>query len=260
VDEYFGVMRPGLYPGKVAPGSRGLRTALITYDGLPSRPHSLGRRDAIQVWRSVSGFISECASISHQKQELAVRGLDRKPAEAEKQVLSEAQSLFGEPRVGRTGPRGEIRENTFALRPEQIGDVAAWVVSHGSTLPVNLGDYPGWPSLQAAISMLFILVDPTTGALLPHQGTEQYGGQGFDGYCASGLGESRMRVGLTNGSCWCYVALSFPFEEPTEGFRAYADQLQRRLPFEFSDKHWARWQLNKAGTAYYSRKIQPRRG
>jgi hypothetical protein len=208
----------------------------------------------------VSGFISECASISHQKQELAVRGLDRKPAEAEKQVLSEAQSLFGEPRVGRTGPRGEIRENTFALRPEQIGDVAAWVVSHGSTLPVNLGDYPGWPSLQAAISMLFILVDPTTGALLPHQGTEQYGGQGFDGYCASGLGESRMRVGLTNGSCWCYVALSFPFEEPTEGFRAYADQLQRRLPFEFSDKHWARWQLNKAGTAYYSRKIQPRRG
>lgn len=69
MDEYVvvsGKMRPGLHPLKVAPGSQGLRPALITYDGLPSGPHSLRQKDAVQVWRSISGFVAECGSVSHQ--------------------------------------------------------------------------------------------------------------------------------------------------------------------------------------------------
>jgi hypothetical protein len=251
-----GRMRPGLHPLKVAPGSQGLRPALITYDGLPSGPHSLGRQDAVQVWRSVSSFLADCATMTHQSQVLSVYGLGRKPGKDEKSVLREARSRFGKPERRQTGPHGEMRENAFMLRFDQISDIADWVADRPMP-PIDLGYGWTWPTLRATVSLLFTLVDPLTDADLPYQGTEHYGGQGFDGYCASGLGESRMNVGLTNEKCWCYVALSFPFEEATEAFWAYVERLQRHLPFKLSDKHWTRWQLNKAGTAYRNRKIQP---
>jgi hypothetical protein len=241
------------------PYGSSLRPALITYDGLPSGPHSLGQQNAVQVCRSVSAFLSDCASVTYQSQVLSAYGLGPKPTKAEKCVLGEARSRLGEPKPRQTGPHGEMRENAFMLRPDQISDTADWV-AHRPLPPIDLGYGWTWPTLRATLSLLFTLVDPSTGAALPYQGAEHYGGQGFDGYCASGLGESRMNVGLTNEKCSCYVALSFPFEEPTEAFWACVEQLQRRLPFSFSDKHWTRWQLNKAGTAYRNRKIQPPRG
>lgn len=252
-------MRPGLYPLGVAPGSQGLRAALITYDGLPSGAHSLGQQGAVQVRRSIFGFLTDCASVLHQGQELSVYGVGRKPTKPEKEMLGEARSRFGKPTARKTGPYGEMRDNAFMLRSDQVADAAEWVASHRSMPPIDLGYGWVWPSLRVRLSVLFTLVDPLTGTTLPYQGTEHYGGQGFDGYCASGLGESRMNVGLTNGKCWCYVALSFPFEEATEELWAYVGQLQRFLPFKLSDKHWTRWQLNKAGTAYFNRKIQPPR-
>jgi hypothetical protein len=254
-----GRMRPGLQPFRVASGSQGLRPALITYDGLPSGPHSLGRQDAVKVWGSVSRFLADCASISDQRLALSVFGLGEHPTETEDKVLGEARTRLGEPTAQQSGPHGEMRENVFPLRPDQVSDAAEWVASHKSMPPIDLGYGWTWPTLRAMISSHFTLLDPVTGANLPFQGTAFYGGQGFDGYCASGLGESRMNLGLTNEKCWCYVALSFPWEEATDEFWAYADQLQSRLPFRFSGKHWARWQLNKAGTAYYSRKIRPPR-
>jgi len=259
VGEYIvvsGRMRPGLHPLGVAPGSRGLRPALITYDGLPSGPHRLGRQDAVQVWRSVSAFLAECTSVSHQTQTLSVFGLGRKPPKDEKKLLAEVRSRFGKPVAQQTGPYGEMRENAFMLTPDQISETAGWLESHRS-VPIDLGYGWTWPTLRTTVSLLFTLVDPLTGTTLPNQGTERYGSQGFDGYCASGLGESRMNLGLTNEKCWCYVALSFPFEEATGEFWAYAEQLRRRLPFKLSEKHWTRRQLNKAGTAYGRRKIQP---
>lgn len=175
-------------------------------------------------------------------------------------VLGEALSRFGKPTARHSGPHGEMRENVFVLRPDQISDAAEWVASHRSMPPIDLGYGWTWPTLRVTVSYLFTLVDPLTGTTLPHQGPEHYGGQGFDGYCASGLGESRMNVGLSNEKCWCYVALSFPYEEATEAFWAFVGQLQDRLPFRLSGKHWTRWRLNRAGTAYNNRKIQPPRG
>lgn len=252
-----GKMRPGLHPLEVAPGSHDLRTALITYHGLPSGPHSLGRQSAVEVWRSISGFLADCAMVLHQRQELSIHHLGRKPTRVEQEALDHARSRYGKPSQHKTGPRGEMREKAFLVRPDQMADAVEWVVSKNAMPPIDLGYGWVWPSVGVRLSVLFTLADLRTGVALPFQGTEHYGGQGFDGYCASGLGESLMNVGLTNGKSHCYAALSLPFEAATEGLWMYVEELQCRLPFKFSDKHWRLWRLNEAGTAYQSTKIQP---
>jgi hypothetical protein len=107
-------------------------------------------------------------------------------------------------------------------------------------------------AIAIAVEARFLLRDPVSGQLLEAQGAERYGGQRADPDRA--LGESFMSVRLSHPSM-CSLFLSLPFPDATPQAKAYATRFEAALPFRMSRRHWSRWQLNKAETRYYRRRI-----
>jgi hypothetical protein len=68
------------------------------------------------------------------------------------------------------------------------------------------------------------------------------------------LGTSVLYLRLSERST-CSIVLSLPFVEDSAEFHGYRRLLQQSLPFKLAPRRWSRWQLNKAGTRYYSRKV-----
>jgi hypothetical protein len=229
-----------------------LRSAIIVYDGLPissGGAHHIAIRNMVTVWAQLSEFLRECAiSVEYRKVELWFESGPSAPDSSEDTRLS-ATRLFGLPErrpLVSSSDGVRIYFSSWRLTYADIPRALDWLSEQDNPLD----DY-GMATTGLGMEIFFKLVDPHSGQALPFQGAEHYGHQnGF----RSPLGISWVNPRLSSKST-CGIELSLPYEEVTDELRETIAYFQKYLPFKLSRKHWSRWQLNKAGTRYYARKI-----
>jgi len=230
------------------------RPALIVYEGMPvssGGAHRLGRIGPAHVWKRLSSFLHECADPlgAHEARVLVYETVGT-PLSSIESAKSSATALFGESR-SRVAVAGvaEIREHSWKFNPMRLPDAIGWLTEPRASPSTSAG-----PSFVVSVQVRFRLKDPDSGVRLPFQGAEYYAHQTLgDG---RPLGESMLYARLGAKST-CSLTLCFPFADVSAEFVRCAGGIQRRLPFKLSAKHWARWQLNAAGRAYYARRISP---
>jgi len=92
------------------------------------------------------------------------------------------------------------------------------------------------------------------GRVLPNQGGEHY--LRFEGDPDRILGENYLDAELGKNN-YFYAYLSLPFEQADNKFLEYIDYFRRAFPCAMSKSTWKSWRLNKAGTGYVGRKLNP---
>jgi hypothetical protein len=65
-----------------------------------------------------------------------------------------------------------------------------------------------------------------------------------------------MALGALSKRSTLSVFFSLPFLDTSADFFRYVEFLTDNAPFEFSEKHWKMWKLNKAGSRYVPRRIE----
>jgi hypothetical protein len=229
------------------------RPALIVYDGLPvssGGAHGLGKRGPVDVWTQLSRFLHQCADlIGSYETALLVYEAAGKPLTPIESGKTSATTLFGMPqrRVAVTGVV-EILENSWGLGADQLPQALTWLTEQHLVPSLSTG-----PAFVVGLQARFRLKDPDSGEVLPFQGPEHYGHQTLGHQLP--LGVSMLYARLAARST-CSLTLCLPFTDVSPELMRCVVALQHRLPFKLSEKHWARWQLNAAGSAYYSRKIR----
>jgi hypothetical protein len=170
-------------------------------------------------------------------------------------AISETQSVtggFGEPTTRQialgTGGGPGLYQAAWSLDWTQLDTAVSLVAEHETPKAVM-----GLPALLAGFEAVFKLRDPSTGEILPWQGHEYYPQQDYLlGHAPFGL--SYISAQISREST-CAITLMLPFEDVTDEVRRIASDLDAHLPFRLSPKQWSRWQLNKAETSYYARKV-----
>jgi len=170
---------------------------------------------------------------------------DRRPLEVRRTQKS-ASSMFGASASSNIG-LGDVE--SWGIEAEAVPSAVDWLRDQAPPSGAR-GDW-----LNVEVDARFMLKDPESGAVLPFQGSEHYGEHDWSGGWGEILGLSRMRLRVSERST-CALVLSLPFEDAGLDLGSYVASLQHLVPFRLSDKHWNRWQLNKSGTRYYSRKIE----
>ena len=247
------------------------RQALIIYDGLPKSAggaHRLKKQDPLTAWESFSPFFRDCCTDAAQncaielyhagapsgglvKTMASLFGIDRPAVDRQIDTVRDAATaLFGHPRHKRIfSGAPSLHLNSWQLSHGQLTSAMEWITRQDPT-----PDIYGASGLVLSIESRFRLRDPRTGEALPFQGACCYGNQDLDGYGVVALGESRMLLRLATKPT-CSVVLSLPFEDISTELSEYVHQIQMRLPFGMSSKHWTRWQLNRSRTGYYPQKV-----
>lgn len=224
------------------------RAAVLAYDG--TRWHS-GGVQALKTKKAAAGgealerFRQNCTDAV---QPLFVR-VDLRNAPGHGRAYSDAHSRlrreFGEPRAD-FGRQSGGMSNWF-LKPTEFLP-ALRIVDDVQPIPVD-GVF-GILSVEYKIEFRFL--DMSSRRPLPFQEREDYvnAEADFDRF----LGKSFLSVEFSTR----HTASSFfslPFEDWNDDVAAYVRFIQAELPFRISDRRWKRWQLNKAGTRYFDRKI-----
>lgn len=135
------------------------------------------------------------------------------------------------------------------LDPLKAEDAVAWHDALGA-LPMN---WLGGTALLS-IDVRFRFTSPNDHGELPHQGSDSYLNQPYDGYGRL-LGESVCRLTLSSKSALS-VLFFLPFEDLGDPLWRYVAFLQAHAPFKFSERHWRQWHLNKKRTSYTAKKIK----
>lgn len=230
------------------------RSGLISYEGLPiasGGAHGLVRLKARDAWSATLQFLNECTTtVAPRRVTLALNGVEDTPPPLLERLRESAVAelgLYPSPHDRREyGSRGSTL--TWHVSTDRAPQAVAWRDSVGP-LPSN---WLGGPALLS-IDFQFRFKSPD-GLELPHQNSESYLRQAFDGYGAL-LGESGCRLTLSSRNTLS-VLLFLPFEEPGPDLWRYAAFLQSRLPFRFSLRHWKHWRLTKKGTSYVGRTVK----
>jgi hypothetical protein len=226
------------------------RPALIVYDGMPvssGGAHRLGRRQPPQIWTQLSGFLDDCADTTGPRKTMVLVyeavGRSLTPIQSAKKS---ATTIFGRPRSRMAV--SDIREHSWSFDPDRLPDALRWLAEQQQPVP----SLPTGTCSVVSVQVRFRLKDPDSGELLPFQDADAYGHQELRHGLP--LGESILyaRLGATST---CSLTLCLPYVEVSSELLRLAGALQRRLPFKLSAKHWARWQLNSTGRAYYARKV-----
>jgi hypothetical protein len=202
------------------------------------------------VWEKLSELLRTFTTCSTPDQALLLlHEGDHVERDGFERALASARRGFG---------RASSRQSVFGavVEHEHRWTLRAEEIPQALDLLRTLEPLPRHAYLGSAISIAaqarFLLRDPDTGRLLEGQGAALYGRQEAD--VDRLLGESFLSVRLS-GSSTCSLFLSLPFPDATPEAKAYVTRLEVSLPFRMSRKHWTRWQLNKAGTRYYRRRI-----
>jgi len=225
------------------------RPALIVYDGMPvssGGAHRLGRQHPSEVWTGLARFLDECTDPIGPCETMALVyeavGRSFAPIQAAK---TSSTTLFGPPhsRIAAS----DIREHSWLFDPDRLPGALEW-----------LAERPPVPSLATgtcfvvSVQARFRMKDPDSGELLPFQSAESYGRQELRHGLP--LGESILYARLGARST-CSLTLCLPYVGVSHELLRVVGAVQRRLPFELSARHWARWQLNSTGSSYYARKV-----
>lgn len=224
---------------------------LITYDGLPissGGAHRIRGDDKRETWHRLSACLQSHTTFQVPS---AVRLLlyEGKGTDASffKRAHKATKLVFGA--SDKRSRSSDFDEHVWSL---SAGDVEK-AIDHCDTLrPFPKHDLGG--PLVLAIQSEFALLDISTGAILPNQGTSVYGSQLVARYGIE-LGMSGIYVRLGSRMS-CAIYLSFPFADLDIEMVGLAKELDRCLPFRLSTKHWMQWRLNRAGTSYYPRRVK----
>ncbi len=229
--------------------------SLITYDGLPissGGAHRLRGRDIRLAWRSIQTFLTQLTDYERPDGlRLVLYDDNRMDIAYHERALEFANKAFGSGarRLKVLGDQYRMHETVWNLHTAQFDEALSLV----ETLGPGRGGFTGG-SLVLELVTGFHLADPETGRVFAGQGRQEYGGQEVETDLF--LGESSLRLFLGKPIA-CGLFLSLPFPEVTDELRAYVSLIDENLPFRLSPHHWARWQLNGAGTGYYKRVIPP---
>ncbi len=228
------------------------QAALITYDGLPvsaGGAHRIRGRDRQRIWQELQTFMRLFTTYDEPDAvDLVLYEDESVDTEFVTRARGAATSKFGRASRRRlVSGAVEVYEDGWRLGPGRVDD--------GLRLIRDLEPFGNhWLGGPVTLRILthFRLKDPDTGLILAYQGSVNYRDQKADNGLP--LGESSLGVHLARPSA-CGLFLSLPFADVTPELIAYVSRLAAYLPFRLSPKHWTRWQLNRAGTRYYRRRL-----
>jgi hypothetical protein len=226
--------------------------ALITYDGLPvsaGGAHRIRGRDRQRIWQELQTFMRLFTTYDQPDAvELVLYEDESVDTEFIARARGAAAGKFGRASRRRlVSGAVEVYTDEWRLGPARVDDGLGLI----RDLEPFDNHWLGGP-LMLRILAHFRLKDPDTGLILAHQGSAAYRDQKADNGLP--LGESSLGVYLARPST-CGLFLSLPFAAVTPELIAYVSRLAGYLPFRLSPKHWTRWQLNRAGTRYYRRRV-----
>ena len=204
------------------------------------------------VWNEIREFLETCTTCREpQRVRLLLSEGTHLDADFFARAQRAATDCFGRPkrRLAIVGADGEVFERAWEVDPEEIDGALA--LMHGvEPIPEHLRS----GALVLAVEASFRLRDPDSGEPFPGQDPALYGHQEVDWNLPLGLSRIYLRL---SGRSTCALFLSLPFPSVSRELREYVAELEARLPFRLSPKHWSRWQLNAQGTRYYKRRVTP---
>jgi hypothetical protein len=229
--------------------------ALIAYDGLPVAAgggHGLGRKDRSVIWEQIREFLQTCTTCREpQRVRLLLSEGTKLDAGFFDRANRAATDRFGRPqrRLAIVGAGGEVYERAWEVDPHEI-DGALALMQRVEPIPEHLRS----GVLVLAVEASFRLREPHAGEPFPGQDPALYGHQEAAWNLPLGLSRIYLRL---SGRSTCALFLSLPFPAVSPALREYVTELEARLPFRLSPKHWSRWQLNAKSTRYYKRRVAP---
>jgi len=166
--------------------------------------------------------------------------------------LRSVRDRFGDT-VARSRVVGNCIGHQRLIAAEQLNSVLEYV---DSLAPLPKLPLPKLAPLTIYATMRFRLVAPATREVLPFQNPADYLNQdaSYSGHKVN-IGSSMASAALSNRSTLS-VFFSLPFLDIGSEFFRYVEFLRNNAPFEFSEKHWKIWRLNKARSRYKSSPLE----